>query len=158
MKAVSTLPLLLLGILVSPVMAAEVPAIQLTGIDTVKLEITVSKELVDMGFPGARVRTQAELQLRKAGLKVDPKSDGPTVSIDITGVPGPGTNSIACTVQTSVSDTQEVQRNKVLVTAPVWGADLYVLFLSTDISQTLLDTSSARLDLFINDWLEVNPR
>jgi hypothetical protein len=159
MKAVTmSLLLLVLGVRASALAADSQPKKYLKGLDTVRVDISVSQALVDAGFPGAKLRTQTELQLRQAGLKVDPNSTGPNLFVEITGCRGPGTNNYACYVHVSVSDNVEVTRNQEAILTQVWGPDLWVFYIAHSLSQTMLDTTKARVDVFLNDWLAANPR
>jgi len=159
MKAAKTFLLLAaVSLLTSPVAAQDAPKTYLKGLDTVKVNISVSQVLVDAGMPGAQLRTQTELQLQQAGLKVDPNSAGPNLYVEITGCRGPGTNNYACYVHVSVNDNVKVLRNEEAIVTQVWGPDLWVFYLPNGVAQTLLDTTKARVDVFLNDWLRANPR
>jgi hypothetical protein len=158
MKPAVTLPVLLtLGFFATAVQAADQPLNWLKGLDTVKLNINISKELVDAGAQGQRLRQQTELQLRQAGIKVDP-SAASTVYVEIVGCRGPGTNNFAAVVHISVNDGVEVQRNNEAIITQVWGPDLYVLYLAHSMPKSLLETTEARMSFFLNDWLQANPR
>lgn len=149
---------LVLGFLASPA-AADGPVKEyLKGLNTVKLTISISQELVDAGMPGAKLRTQTELALRRAGMKVDKNETGSAMQLDITGCKGPGTNVFACCVHISVNDTVKVARNGKDIITQVWGPDLYVLYLPNGVADDLMNTTQARIDLFLNDWLQANPR
>ena len=149
---------LVLGFLASPAAADSTVKEYLKGLNTVKLTISISQELVDAGMPGASLRTQTELQLRKAGMTVDAKETGSTLQIEIIGCQGPGTSVYACCVHISVNDTVKVARNGKDIITQVWGPDLYVLYLPNGIAEDLTKTTQARIDLFLNDWLQANPR
>ena len=149
--------LVALALIASKVTAADTVQTQLKGIDTVKLEISISQELVDAGAPGAKIRTMAELQLRKAGLKVDKNSTGPILYITITGCKGPGTENFAVLVNISVNENMKVVRNDTTISSVVWGPDLYLLYLPNGVSQEITDSTEARMNLFVNDWLQANP-
>ena len=159
MKAASTLPMLLvLGLLTSPAAADGQTKTYLKGLDAVKVNVSVSQVLVDAGMPGKQLRTQTELQLRQAGLKVDPNLVGPNLYVEITGCKGPGTNTYACYIHVGVNDNVKVMRNEQAIVTQVWGPDLWVFYLPNGVADTLLQTTKLRVDEFVNDWLAANPR
>ena len=158
-KTVVTLPLLLiLGLGASPAGAQNQPKTWLRGLGSVKVNVSISKVLVDAGVPGAQLRTQTELQLRQAGLIVDPNATDASFTVEIVACRGTGTNNYAAVVHVSAIDTVKVLRNDEAITTPIRGPDLYVLYLVRDIPNTVLDTTKARVDAFLNDWLAANPR
>lgn len=160
MKATAILPCLLaICLITSSGSAQETPkAFYLKGLRAVNLKITISKDVVNAGFQGARLRTMAELQLRKAGLQVDRSQEAASMVIDITGVRGPGTNNYAIAISTSVNEDVRLMRNEDAIHTTVWGTDMYILYLPNQVPETVMETAQARIDVFLNDWLQANPR
>ena len=159
MKATKTLTVMFALFLIGSIASADDSTkTWLKGLGKVKVSISVANDLVAAGVPGAQLRTQTELQLRQAGLQVDQTLDKPTLYIELTGVRGPGTNNYACYVLLSVSENVKMERNDAAISTLVWGPDLQVLYLVNHIPETLLNSTKERVDTFLNDWLQANPR
>jgi hypothetical protein len=159
MKTLAAFSLLLaLLLVVSPLAAQEAPKPSLKGLAAVKLNISISNSLVEAGVNGARLRSQVELQMRRAGLQVDPSLSEPNLYLEITGVRGPGTSNYACFVSLSLSEAVKMTRNDETITACIWGPDMYVLYLPSNLESSLFQTTGDRVDQLLNDWLRVNPR
>ena len=159
MKTTMTLPFLLaLGLFGSSASAQDQPKSWLKGMTAAKVKISMSQALVDAGVQGARLRTQIELRLRNAGLRVDPSLTQPVLYVEITAVRGPGTNAFASYVNVQVSEDVKVARNGQDVFTIIWGPNLHVLYTVRDLENELFVTTTNKIDEFLNDWLGANPR
>ena len=159
MSPAKVLPALLALCLVDSLAAADNPLkASLKALDTVKVQVSISQSLLNIGMTEDRVRTDVELQLRKAGLKVDPALEQPYLWVEAVGVQGPGTDNWACLISVSLYENVKVERNGEEIVAGVWGPAEYVLYLPENVVDEVSSTFTNKIDDFLNDWLRVNPR
>ena len=131
----------------------------LRGIDTVKVVCDLSRRTELLGITCQQIVTDVELQLRKAGIKVDSTKAGPFLYVNLNAQDsGKGTYAVAL----ELSFEQLVRLDRAPTTknmVPTWGIFPVVLTASHErYSEFCRQEIRDLADQFANAYLSVNPK
>jgi hypothetical protein len=130
---------------------------ELKGIKTVNVKVAVLPD----GVEEETLRTTLELALTTAGLTVLPQdqySDTvPTIILRVSSIKEPGGRFYATDIALACLDNVSNQRMLSVFSAVIWSNDVLQLLGVID-SSRIIEGERKLIDLFLNDYLQANPK
>lgn len=137
-------------------------SVALKGIQTVNVMVAdLSDDLIKDGVEKETVRTTLELALRTAGLTIlsqDQYTDTiPTITLRVLAIKEPNGRFYATDIALVCSDNVSNPRIPAIFSAVIWSNNVLQLLGKVDLSR-VVEGEKKLIDLFLNDYLEANPK
>jgi hypothetical protein len=156
------IPALLALLLAAPALGAndDRPRTTLKGIDRLGVYAQVSPLAESLGLSTSQVQNDVELRLRQSGILVVPIKDIelPWLAVTINATKATGTSAYAYNISVELRQLVSLFRNEFLCHASTWEKSYVVSMVGGQDSSLLRSTLSGLVDMFLNAYLEQNPK